>query len=88
MADNMNCSKCGGESTEGFVFDRGDYNVRMQQTWVEGAPESSTWSGLKTSDRAIFNVRAMRCADCGFLEFYADQPTKLAGSIISQLFGS
>lgn len=86
MTDNANCSKCEGELTEGFILDHGHYNAKTQQIWVEGAPEPSFWNGLKTSDRAIYKVRAMRCANCGFLEFYADRDIEQSGGL-SELFG-
>jgi hypothetical protein len=55
---------------EGFVFDRGDYSVKMKPVWVEGAPEESFWSGLKTKNKTMYTVRAFRCPDCNYLEFY------------------
>ena len=70
---------------EGFILDHGHMQVKQQQIWVEGQPESSFWSGLKTSDRAAHNVRALRCAGCGFLEFYADDKTDLGGKT-SEIF--
>lgn len=85
MADYANCPKCGAAMTEGFILDR-TYGANTQQAWIEGTPEASFWSGLKTSDRAIYNVRAMRCADCGFLEFYADAQAD-ANSPLRELFG-
>lgn len=86
MADERKCSKCSGELAEGFILDHGHYNAKTQQIWVEGQPEASFWSGLKTDDRAVFNVRAMRCANCGFLEFYADGEIEKSGGL-SELFG-
>lgn len=60
--------------TEGFVIDHGDMQIRTQQIWVSGKPESSFWSGLKTNDRERFYVLAYRCVSCGRLDFYADSP--------------
>ena len=58
---------------EGFTLENSDVDSMRQQIWVEGHPESSFWSGgLKTSGRATHNVRALRCAGCGFLEFHTD----------------
>ena len=85
MADYTNCSKCGATMKEGFILDR-TYGANTQQAWIEGTPEASFWSGLKTSNRAIYNVRTMRCVDCGFLEFYADAQVDASGSL-SKLFG-
>lgn len=70
MATEMSCPKCNGEMAEGFVLDRGDYNIKMPSVWVEGNPETSFWSGLKTSDREAFRVQAFRCSSCNYLEFY------------------
>ena len=79
MADEMKCSKCNGVMTEGFIIDHGHYQVKQQQVWVEGMPETSFWSGIKTSGRNAFNVQAYRCADCNFLEFYTTEKTDLGG---------
>lgn len=70
MTVQINCSKCKSAMQEGFVFDRGDYSVKMKPVWVEGAPEESFWSGLKTKDKEMFTVRAYRCPQCNYLEFY------------------
>jgi predicted nucleic-acid-binding Zn-ribbon protein len=66
----MECAKCKGAMTEGFIIDFGHYQTKQQQIWVEGEPESSFWSGLKTSNRPAFHVGAQRCIECGYLEFY------------------
>ena len=85
MNEKHNGAKCGGAMQGGFVIDHGDMQYKQQQIWVEGNPESSFWSGLKTSGRAAFNVRALRCGGCRFLEFYADDKTDLGGEF-SRLF--
>ena len=64
---------------EGFVIDYGDHQYKRQQLWIEGQPEASFWSGIKISGREAFNVRAFRCADCNFLEFYTTEKTDLSG---------
>lgn len=74
-----NCSKCSGAMSEGIILDRGHANAKQQQTWVEGAPEPSFWSGLKTSGKRAFNVRAFRCEDCNILEFYTAEEADLSG---------
>jgi predicted nucleic-acid-binding Zn-ribbon protein len=70
MSIEITCPKCKGAMQEGFVLDRGDYNIKTKPVWVEGAPEESFWSGLKTKDRRMFTVRAFRCPQCNYLEFY------------------
>jgi predicted nucleic-acid-binding Zn-ribbon protein len=79
MEAESKCPKCSGEMTEGFILDYGDYNVKQQQIWVEGQPEASFWSGIKTSHKKAFNVQAFRCADCKFLEFYTTDKVDLDG---------
>ena len=59
----------------GYLLDEGSSydaaNLRASR-WVAGEPERSFWAGgLKTKDRAIFQVHSFRCSDCGFLESYA-----------------
>ncbi len=73
MIMEVNCTKCNGAMTEGFVLDHGDMDYRRQQIWIEGRPEKSFWSGLDTADREKFHVRAFRCAACNFLEFYTTE---------------
>jgi len=73
MATKAICPKCKTEMKEGFVLDRGDYNVKMASFWVEGEPENSFWSGLKTSNRDAFRVQAFRCSNCNYLEFYTTE---------------
>ena len=63
--------------TEGFVLDLGDYQIKQQQIWVEGEPEPSFWSGLKTKDREAFHVRALRCTECSYLEFYTTEKVSI-----------
>ncbi len=81
------CIKCDSTMKQGFVFDRSDGNQKQQQIWVEGTAEKSLWSGIKTSGKTAFNVRANRCGNCGFLEFYADSKADLSG-VFSGLFGN
>lgn len=72
MATENQCVKCGGATQIGFVMDKAESNYPTLQLWVEGAPEKSFWSGFDTSDRNLrFVDKAVRCADCGYLEFYA-----------------
>ena len=79
MAADGKCPKCSGAMAEGFIIDHGDYEYKRQQMWIEGQPEASFWSGLKTSNRDAFNVQALRCADCNFLEFYTTEKVDFSG---------
>jgi hypothetical protein len=57
----------------GFVFDRRHHESKETQTWVEGTPERSFWTGLKTKGREQHTVRTFRCERCGYLESYASE---------------
>ncbi len=67
------CTNCGGKMQKGFVFDRGHMEYKTQQAWVEGEPEESFWSGVKTSGRDGYRVVAYRCTGCDRLEFYTTE---------------
>ncbi|MCC6327603.1 MAG: hypothetical protein IT174_03740 [Acidobacteria bacterium] len=71
MDPNFKCPACGGATSRGFIFDRGHYEYKTQQAWVEGEPTSSFWSGLETDGRDVRTVDAYRCGGCGRLEFFA-----------------
>jgi hypothetical protein len=55
---------------QGFIV---DFNLagRMVSSWVEGAPEKSTWTGTKVPTEKTIPVGTFRCSGCGFLESYA-----------------
>ncbi len=67
----INCVKCEGFMEEGFIADRGDYEVKTVNKWVEGKPVKSFWTGIKVSGRQQIEIRTYRCANCGYLESYA-----------------
>ncbi len=71
------CLRCRGRMEPGFVLDRGHYSQPAEQRWVEGSPEPSFWSGLKTRGREVFGVITYRCDRCGYLESYAQTPAKV-----------
>ncbi len=54
----------------GFVVDEG-YGARTVAAWVEGTPEKSMWTGLKTRGRRRLSIDTWRCTRCGYLENYA-----------------
>jgi hypothetical protein len=56
----------------GFVVDKGHYDSKDTQKWVEGVPERSFWHGLKIKDRESHPVTSYRCTRCGYLESYAN----------------
>ncbi|MEO6725167.1 MAG: PF20097 family protein [Blastocatellia bacterium] len=65
------CPKCKSAMEEGFILDRGDHNIPNVSYWIEGEPEKSFWTGLKTKDRENLAVKTFRCDRCGYLESYA-----------------
>jgi len=65
------CLRCRGSMEPGFVVDRGHNHRASTQKWVEGEPERSFWTGLKTRGREAFEVETYRCERCGWLESYA-----------------
>ncbi len=64
------CPLCQAEMEEGFIPDRGDYNVLQTSRWYRGLPQKSFWTALKTGG-IKFEVRSYRCTACGYLESYA-----------------
>ena len=65
------CPKCGGAMERGFVLDN-TYGSQLVSQWAPGIPEASFWTGTKSIDEEkLIPLGAFRCADCGFLEFYA-----------------
>ncbi len=55
---------------KGFVVDHGASNRKLHSVWVEGNPKEYLFDGLETKNRLALNVRAFRCPDCNYLEFY------------------
>ncbi|MEI2721548.1 MAG: PF20097 family protein [Gemmatimonadales bacterium] len=66
------CPKCNGPMEEGFVLDKAHYGMPTPPEWLEGKPEVSFWSGLKTKGHDRHKVMTYRCERCGYLESYAD----------------
>ena len=58
---------------EGFIMDLVYGNAKTVIQWVEGEPERSIWTGIKTRDRDKFQVATYRCYGCGYLKSYALQ---------------
>lgn len=74
MPQSKQCPKCGGSMAEGFVLDKAHGSVGVSR-WVEGAPETSVWTGLKLGGRPQMAISTLRCGRCGFLESYATGET-------------
>jgi len=65
------CPACGVRMEEGFIADRGQGDRIKPDTWVEGKPEVTFWSGAKVKGRKRVEVTALRCPRCGRVELYA-----------------
>ncbi|MEP6622752.1 MAG: hypothetical protein ABJE47_25755 [bacterium] len=55
----------------GIILDQANSSMVMDQRWMEGGPEKSIWTGLKTKGREWHKVVTYRCGNCGYLESYA-----------------
>lgn len=66
------CPRCRGVMDRGFVIDRGDYSIPETQKWVDGEPKRTFWAGVTLKNRRVIAVNTYRCAECGFLESYAN----------------
>ena len=64
------CPKCSSAMEAGFIVDHKNDSARVE-TWVEGEPTKSFWTGLKIKDRQQLSVTTYRCDRCGYLESYA-----------------
>ena len=64
------CPKCNSSMAEGFVIDQ-THGSTAVPTWVEGRPQRSIWTGVKTAGKPRFDIATWRCGRCGFLEHYA-----------------
>lgn len=64
------CPKCQSAMKRGFTLDH-TYGYLAVTSWVEGEPEKSLWTGLKTGGRKVLPIETWRCQKCGYLENYA-----------------
>ena len=55
---------------QGFLADFAQSAV-IVETWVQGPPQKSSWTGVKVSPPNELPVATFRCESCGFLESYA-----------------
>lgn len=70
MTTEHTCPKCQGEMEEGFIADV-TYGGVVASKWVEGPPEKSFWTGVRTKDKEQVQISTYRCTNCGYLESYA-----------------
>jgi hypothetical protein len=68
--ETLKCKHCDVDMIEGYVPDQA-YGSLAEPFWVEGMPERSWFTGLKTRNRKRFGIITYRCPQCGFLESYA-----------------
>jgi len=67
------CPKCNGEMEEGFILDQ-THGKQLVSSWIAGKPEKSFWLGTNINGKAQHYIQTFRCADCGYLESYAQKP--------------
>ena len=80
MTDN--CEKCGSNKIipKAKVIDRGDYNAEGDLAIsVDEKPDAFVFK-----QRIRSGVTAKVCGDCGFMEFYADDPQALYSAYLNQ----
>ena len=70
MVPEPTCPKCNALMVVGFVIDE-SYGVRTVSAWLEGAPQRSSWTGVKLGGNKPLEITTWRCTGCGFLESYA-----------------
>ncbi len=66
------CAKCGGRMVRGSILNRDSNGAKSLCSWVEGGPEKSVWTGLKTKGVTVLPIASFRCTRCGYLEHYAE----------------
>jgi hypothetical protein len=77
-ASEKKCPDCEGEMVEGFILDM-TYGGQLVPRWVEGRPEKSFWTGVKTNDKDCRSVETYRCVKCGLLRSYANTKVDAPG---------
>lgn len=74
MADRR-CFECGEPMEVGYLLDV-THGGRVATQWVQGAPETSVWTGVKIRGRENYEVATYRCGGCGALRSYATERTR------------
>jgi predicted nucleic-acid-binding Zn-ribbon protein len=75
MKATNKCPKCGNSDiiADALAIDRGHGNSRQEMTVATFArPEAFIFKQMQAT-----SLSAWVCASCGFVEFYADHPTKI-----------
>lgn len=68
--ETLQCLKCQVEMERGFIADQ-TYGGLLPSKWIEGVPEKSFWTGVKTKGKEEVEVRTYWCSARGYLESYA-----------------
>jgi hypothetical protein len=71
------CPMCGESMTEGLMpgFILGTFR---EPRWIEGVETISyREGGPKTSGKKQYKLTAHRCDGCGFLQLFADRPSRI-----------
>ena len=55
----------------GFLLEQRDGNMKGVTEWIEGAPETGWFGGVKVRHRRKLPVQTQRCTRCAYLESYA-----------------
>lgn len=76
--NNKQCPKCKAEMKKGFFYVRNSehpifYNYVV---WVEGEKEKITDFMGTNANAPQYPVTPYKCANCGYIEHYADAPEK------------
>jgi len=66
-----NCPYCRERMELGVVLDHTQHSRTTVPEWVEGKPETSFWTGVKTKGKEKHSVLSYRCPRCGLLQHYA-----------------
>ena len=78
-SDEKQCPDCKTPMTRGFILDL-TYGGRMVPRWIKGEPETSMWTGVKTSGKECRTVESYRCEECGLLRSYAVEEASPPGT--------
>ena len=65
-----NCPHCRERMEVGIMLDKSRNRIEITE-WLEGTPETSFWTGLKTKGKARYTILSYRCPRCGLLQDYA-----------------
>jgi hypothetical protein len=69
------CPACHERMKEGFTIDLGHNGRVGRARWAEGLPEKSFVQGIRTKDRRVLDTVTFRCPRCGWLIWFAPEPT-------------